>query len=76
MARHLGENGVVLLTVGDEEGEVLGAVGTEPVYHSSFSPEGYHALFADNSMEIIDLVIGDRDAGGRNILFAQKSGLI
>ena len=73
IARHLAENGVVLLTVGDEEGEVLGAVGTDPVYHSSFSPDGYRALFADNGIDVVELKVNDMGAGGRNILFARKA---
>ncbi len=72
ISRHLVSGGHVLLTVGDEEGEVLGAVGADPVYHSSFSPEGYRVLFSEEGMEVVDLVLGDMAAGGRNILMARR----
>jgi len=71
ISRHLEGGGHVLLTVGDEEGEALGAVGADPVYHSSFSPEGYRTLFAQAGMEVVDLALGDLNAGGRNILMAR-----
>jgi SAM-dependent methyltransferase len=73
ISRHLNAGANVLLTVGDIDGEVLGAVGADPVYHSSFSPDGYRALFAEEGMEVTDLVLDDRTAGGRNILMASKT---
>ena len=73
ISHHLQTGGHVLLTVGDEDGETLGAVGTDPVYHSSYSPEGYRTLFADAGMEVVDLVLGDMTAGGRNVLMARKT---
>ena len=73
ISRHLETDGQVLLTVGDEEGEVLGAVGADPVYHSSLSPEGYRALFSEEGMEVVDLVLGDFASGGRNILMARNA---
>ncbi len=39
--KHLNPGGHLLMTVGDDEGEVTGTVGGEPVYHGSLSPAEY-----------------------------------
>lgn len=72
MAQHLKESGALLITVGHGFGEVLGQVGDDPVYHSSFSKVQYAEILGKLDIDIIDLVIKDANCGERSVLFAKK----
>ena len=70
--QHLVPNGVLLLTVGHEEGEVIGTVHGEEVYHSSLSIKEYGQILAQNQCTLLDFVPQDPACGYHSILFAQK----
>lgn len=71
-ARHLRPQGVLMLTVGPQEGEVVGHVAGQPVYHSSLSPSAYRAVLEHLGLTIIDFVTEDPECGFATILLAQK----
>ena len=71
-AKHLKSGGVLMLTVGLEEGEVLGTVGNEDVYHASLSYEEYDSLLSELNIDILKFSIDDAECHGATILLAQK----
>ena len=72
-ARHLAVDGVLMLTVGPENSEVLGHVCGEKVYHASFDPEEYSEILAQFGIEIVEFVPEDPDCFGSTILLARKT---
>ena len=73
LAAHLRPGGILMLTVGPEDGEVAGTVGDDAVYHASLSPEAYAALLAADGMEVIDFVAEDPECDFASILLARLS---
>ncbi len=74
-AEHLRPGAVLMLTVGYEDGEVLGHVGGEEVYHASFAYETYEALLNDLGLSVLRFVNDDPDCRGASVLLAQKSSV-
>jgi len=74
LARHLTPGGMLMLTVGPEAGEAIGAVGDDPVYHASLSQEEYTALLAAEGLEIVEFLCNDARCGDVTVLLAVKSG--
>ncbi|MDX1738637.1 MAG: class I SAM-dependent methyltransferase [Alphaproteobacteria bacterium] len=72
-AKHLSANGVLMLTVGPENSEVLGNVCGEQVYHASFNPEEYEEILSQYGIEILEFVPEDPDCFGSTILLARKT---
>jgi len=70
--KHLSKDGVVMMTVGPEEGEVEGHVNKKRVYHSSISPEGYKSLLKKYHFEMLEFVPEDPECNGHTILLAKK----
>ena len=71
-ANHLTEGGVMMLTVGPEEGEVVGHVGGDPVYHASLSFNGYKQALQDLGMEMVRFVPEDPECDYASVLLARK----
>lgn len=71
-AEHLTPNGVLMLTVGYDEGEAIGHVGGEEVYHASFNYENYEALLKDLGIKVAQFTPDDPECGGASVLLAQK----
>jgi len=69
---HLEPEGVLLITVGDSYGEVVGRVGAEEIYHASFSFETYEKILANLHMRVLDFVRNDPDCGMASVLLAQR----
>ena len=69
---HLEPEGVLLITVGDRYGEVVGRVGVEEVYHASFSFETYEKILANLQVRVLDFVRNDPDRGMASVLLAQR----
>ena len=71
---HLLPNGVLMLTVGSEEGLAIGHIGNDKVYHASLSTEEYKTLLDRLGIQIIEFMIDDIECGRANIILAQKNG--
>ncbi|MEZ7195668.1 class I SAM-dependent DNA methyltransferase [Pseudodesulfovibrio karagichevae] len=71
-SRHLNPGGVLLLTVGPEEGECGGHVAGQDVYHASLSPEEYRNILEKLDFKIEDFVFEDPECGFATILLARK----
>ncbi len=72
MAHHLGQGGVLMLTVGPEAGEVQGTVGDEPVYHASLSPAEYATCLEDNGLRLTGFLAEDPETNRHSVLMARK----
>jgi len=73
ITRHLKLEGVAMLTVGPEAGEVLGTVGGQQIYHASLAIDEYRAVFRSCGMEVIEFVANDPDCAGHSVLIARKT---
>ena len=71
-SRHLYPGGVMMLTVGPEEGECSGHVAGEDVYHASLSPEEYRMILEKLDFKIKDFVVEDPECGFATIILAKK----
>ena len=68
--RHLRPGGALLLTVGDEAGEVLGIVNGEQVYHASLAPAEYRSILEQHGFTAIEIVLRDPDCDQHSVLLA------
>ncbi|MBK24633.1 MAG: SAM-dependent methyltransferase [Halobacteriovorax sp.] len=66
------DEGVLMMTVGPEEGEVLGKVNNCDVYHSSLSEKEYRSIFEKMNFDIIEFMANDSECNGHSILLAKK----
>jgi SAM-dependent methyltransferase len=72
--KHLKPGGHLLLTVGDDEGEVTGTVAGEPVYHGSLSPAEYLDILQAAGFADITYTPNDATVLGRYVLLARGKG--
>jgi len=74
-AKLIKPGGAILLTVGTGEGEVLGKIDDEDVYHASLSPKEYKEVLQTQGFSQVLYQAHDTEVMGRNILLAlNKSG--
>ncbi len=73
LARHLRPDGVLMLTIGPEDGEAGGHVGDAPVYHASLSEREYNAILARNGMTLAPRVENTNPEDRLTVLFARKT---
>ena len=72
-AKHLMPGGALMLTVGPGEGEVLGHVGDDKVYHASLSFDEYELLLQALDIKVLKFVPDDPECDGASVLLAQKN---
>ncbi len=72
VARLLNPGGALMLTVGHEDGEVLGVVEGERVYHSSLAPDEYRERLDALGFTDIVFVAEDPDCDMHSVLLASK----
>ncbi|MEE4246426.1 MAG: class I SAM-dependent methyltransferase [Kangiellaceae bacterium] len=68
--KHLKPGGAMLITIGDEAGEVLGAVNGETVYHSSLAPDEYKQRLINAGFGQVETKLVDLSCAEHSILFA------
>lgn len=71
-ARHLNPGGVLMFTVGPEEGECSGHVAGDDVYHASLSPDEYRSILEKLDFNIENFVAEDPECGYATIILARK----
>ena len=69
---HLRPGGVLVMTLGTEEGETAGHVEGEAVYHASLSEAEYRETLAAAGVAVEAFVHDDPTCGGANVLFARR----
>ena len=68
--QHLNPNGALLLTIGDEAGEVLGVVNGQRVYHSSLDPNEYKQILLAAGFSHVTIALRDEKCGEHSVLLA------
>jgi SAM-dependent methyltransferase len=71
-AGHLKPGGALMATVGTAEGEVIGRVGGEEVYHGSLSPGEYRQILHHQGLDVVNFVFEDPECELATVLLAQK----
>ncbi|MEM1080984.1 MAG: class I SAM-dependent methyltransferase [Pseudomonadota bacterium] len=71
--QHLNPGGALLTTIGDGDGEVLGKVNGQDVYHASLHPDEYTEILTDVGFANIEIKLWDPDCAEHCVLLA--SGL-
>lgn len=73
LARHLCPEGVLMLTVGPEDGEAHGHVGDAPIYHSSLAEQEYEDILGRYGMTLAPRAAPTKPEDSLTVLFAQKT---
>ncbi len=72
LAAHLAQDGALMLTVGTHDGEVMGHVGGEPIYHASLDPGEYRRVLDGLGLAVVAFVPEDPDCDGHTVLLARR----
>ena len=67
------ETGAVLMfTSGPSEGEAIGDMFGDALYHASLSPQDYRVLLKQHGFEVLKMVAEDVECAGHTVWLAQK----
>lgn len=69
---HLKPEGVLLFTSGHEEGEAIGEMNGDTLYHSSLSTNEYHQILKHYGFIVLNHQVQDPDCGLHTVWFAKK----
>lgn len=69
----LRKDGILLMTVGHEEGEVTGIVEGRDVYHSSLSQQEYQRILEESFCEVLEFNLRDANCNFFSVFLARKS---
>jgi len=72
LVAHLAPDGVLMLTIGTHDGEVMGHVGGEPIYHSSLEPGEYRQILGELGLAVVAFVMEDPDCDFHSVLLARR----
>ncbi|MCH7304200.1 class I SAM-dependent methyltransferase [Acinetobacter sp. NIPH 1869] len=61
----------LMFSSGPEQGEAIGELGGEPLYHASLSAEEYQTLLQDNGFKLIKMIAEDVECKGHTVWLAQ-----
>ncbi|MDA0238911.1 MAG: class I SAM-dependent methyltransferase [Proteobacteria bacterium] len=70
--RHASACCALLYTSGPKQGETLGKLGEETLYHSSLDPSEYIDLLAAEEFETVHYIADDLECGGHTVRLAAK----
>ncbi len=70
-AKHLNENGILIFTSGEEEGEVWSDNGDQMLYHASLSQGEYQSLLKKHGFCLLEYKIMDPECGDASIWLAE-----
>lgn len=69
---HASLGAALMFTSGPAQGEVIGELGGEPLYHASLDPAEYRSLLDRNGFHVVSHMVEDPDCGGHTIWLAQR----
>lgn len=69
---HAASGAALMFTSGPAEGEAIGELRGEPLYHGSLGPDEYRSLLDANGFRVVDHVAEDPGCGGRTVWLAQS----
>ena len=71
---HAVPGAALMFTSGDTEGEAIGKLGSDPLYHGSLDPGEYRSLLDAAGFSVVAHVVKDPACGHRTIWLAQQRG--
>jgi hypothetical protein len=71
--RHIASRGLLLFTSGPADGEAIGALCGEALYHASLNSGEYRQLLKENAFEVLLHRPEDPDCGGHTVWLAQSA---
>lgn len=63
---------MLMFTSGPSDGEAIGEMFDEALYHASLSPDEYRQLLAQHDFQVVEMVAEDPDCTGHTVWLAQK----
>ena len=69
--KHVDHGAALMLTSGPSQGEAVGVLGGDPLYHASLDPEEYRLLLRENDFDVVAHKSED-PACRRTVWLAQK----
>ena len=73
-AAHASANAALMFTSGPSDGEAIGSLEGEPLYHASLAPEEYRSLLAESGFAVLEHAAEDESCGGHTIWLARRAG--
>ncbi|QDK98838.1 class I SAM-dependent methyltransferase [Acinetobacter tandoii] len=70
-ARHAQLGTVLMFSSGPADGEAIGELFGEPLYHASLAPEEYRALLRQYGFQVLEMVAEDPECTGHTVWLAQ-----
>lgn len=70
--QHSHAGSVLMFTSGPEEGEALGQLEGETLYHASLAPQTYRALLSEIGFVVVEVVLNDAHCTGHSVWLAQR----
>ena len=64
----------LMFTSGSEEGEAIGELCGEPLFHASLDADEYRRRLADAGFIVREHVVADRSCGDHTVWLAQRRG--
>jgi hypothetical protein len=71
---HAAPGAALMFTSGDTEGEAIGKLGGDPLYHGSLDPAEYRILLDAAGFSVVAHVVKDPACGHRTIWLARQRG--
>ncbi|PWB17369.1 SAM-dependent methyltransferase [Acinetobacter sp. AM] len=71
-ARHAKLGTVLMFTSGPAQGEAIGELFGQALYHASLAPEEYHHLLVQYGFQVLKMVAEDPECTGHTIWLARK----
>lgn len=71
-SRHAKLGTVLIFTSGPAQGEAIGELFGQALYHASLAPEEYHHLLAQYGFQVLKMVAEDPECTGHTIWLARK----
>jgi cyclopropane fatty-acyl-phospholipid synthase-like methyltransferase len=72
-AKHVMPGGLLLFTSGPRDGEAIGDLYGNALYHASLAPDEYRPLLSASGFHVLRYQEEDPDCGGHTVWFAQSA---
>lgn len=71
--KHAHDDTVLMFTSGTSDGEAIGTMEGDALYHASLSPDEYRQTLYDHGYSVIQHMVQDADCGGRTVWLAKAT---
>lgn len=74
--RHVAPGGSLLFTSGPSDGEVVGSLYGDPLFHASLAPDEYRLLLDASGFDVLRHVVEDANCGNHTVWLARKRVIV